>query len=211
MTHRRRGRGTALVAVIFVLLCDHVAATVSPVSVAVATAERAFVDATNPEVEAAHAGGDAGSTAQAIAGRHLVIPVAGVSARELADTYSHRRGDKSHDAIDIAAPRGTPVIATDDGRIARLFTSVPGGLTIYQFDPDQRVAYYYAHLDRYAEGLREGALVRRGDVVGYVGSTGNAPHDAPHLHFAIFVLGTERQWWKGTPLNPYPLLVGNAR
>jgi peptidoglycan LD-endopeptidase LytH len=104
------------------------------------------------------------------------------------------------------AARGTPVLATADGKVVKLFTSKPGGLTVYQFDPDERYAYYYAHLDRYAEGLAEGQTLRRGDLVGYVGSTGNASPDAPHLHFAIFRLGPERQWWKGTPVNPYPFL-----
>jgi len=116
------------------------------------------------------------------------------------------RATGSHEALDIAAPRGTPVRAVDDGRIAKLFRSVPGGITVYQFDPSARFAYYYAHLDRYADDLREGATVRAGDVIGYVGTTGNAPPDAPHLHFAIFRLGPERQWWRGTAINPYPVL-----
>ena len=104
------------------------------------------------------------------------------------------------------APRGTPVVAVDDGKVVKLFNSKPGGLTVYQFDPDEKLAYYYAHLDRYAPGLAEGTVVKRGDVIGYVGSTGNANPDAPHLHFAVFVLGPEKRWWQGTPINPYPLL-----
>jgi murein DD-endopeptidase MepM/ murein hydrolase activator NlpD len=99
--------------------------------------------------------------------------------------------------------RGTPVLAVEDGKVAKLFLSKPGGITIYQFDPASQYAYYYAHLDRYAEGLTEGASLRKGQVIGYVGSTGNASPDAPHLHFAIFKLGPERQWWRGAPLNPY--------
>ena len=187
-------------------------ARVSAVSIAVAEAERAIEAAQHPVLAMAEATRtDQGAVARMLAARQLTIPVAGVSARSLADTYNDRRGSKPHDAIDISAPRGTPVLAADDGRIVKLFSSVPGGLTVYQFDPEQRVAYYYAHLDRYAEGLREGEPVRRGDILGYVGTTGNAPADAPHLHFAIFVLGPERQWWKGTPINPYPLLVGGAR
>jgi murein DD-endopeptidase MepM/ murein hydrolase activator NlpD len=178
---------------------------VSQEAIAIAEAERTAIAMTpgEPAVDSEVAG--------TLASRGLAIPVSGVSARDLANTYSDRRGEKSHEAIDIAAPRGTPVVAVDDGRIVKLFTSVAGGLTIYQFDREQRFAYYYAHLDRYAEKLREGAPVSRGDVIGYVGTTGNAPPDAPHLHFAIFALGPERQWWKGTPLNPYPLLVGGAR
>ena len=144
----------------------------------------------------------------ALAGRKLAVPVQGVEARRLRDNFAEKRGGRPHEALDIMAPRGTPVVAVEDGRIARLFRSVPGGLTIYQFDPSGRYAYYYAHLDRYADGLAEGAPVRRGDVIGFVGSTGNAHPGAPHLHFTIFRLGPERQWWKGTAVNPYPYLTG---
>jgi murein DD-endopeptidase MepM/ murein hydrolase activator NlpD len=87
--------------------------------------------------------------------------------------------------------------------VVKLFLSKPGGITIYQFDPGSNYAYYYAHLDRYADGVVEGTSLRKGQVIGYVGSTGNASPDAPHLHFAIFKLGPERQWWRGMPLNPY--------
>jgi murein DD-endopeptidase MepM/ murein hydrolase activator NlpD len=136
----------------------------------------------------------------------LLIPVQGVSRAQLRDTFDEARTGHRHEAIDIAAPTGTPVLAVDDGTIVKLFTSVPGGLTIYQFDPQRRFSYYYAHLDRYADGVREGMHVRRGDVIGYVGTTGNAPMNAPHLHFAVFRLGPERQWWKGDAVNPYPAL-----
>jgi murein DD-endopeptidase MepM/ murein hydrolase activator NlpD len=139
-------------------------------------------------------------------GRDLEIPVAGVDADELRDTFGDARGTRAHEALDIMAPRNTPVRAVEDGRIARLFTSEAGGLTIYQFDPSETYTYYYAHLDHYASGLKEGQAVRRGQVIGYVGSTGNASPDAPHLHFAIFRLTPERQWWKGEPINPYPVL-----
>ncbi|QSX73835.1 M23 family metallopeptidase [Lysobacter arenosi] len=146
------------------------------------------------------------------AGTGLMVPVQGVTAAELHDTFSDARAaGRVHEAIDIMAPRGTAVLAVADGTVAKLFTSVPGGLTIYQFEPSGRYAYYYAHLDRYAEGLREHEAIRRGDVVGYVGSTGNADPSAPHLHFAIFELGPERQWWKGTAINPYPVLMGAQR
>ncbi|MDR0184224.1 M23 family metallopeptidase [Lysobacter arvi] len=138
----------------------------------------------------------------------LTIPVQGVTAAQLHDTFSDARAQgRVHEALDIMAPRGTPVIAVADGTIEKLFTSVPGGLTIYQFEPSGRYAYYYAHLDRYADGLHEKQAIRRGEVIGYVGSTGNADPAAPHLHFAIFELGPERQWWKGTALNPYPVFT----
>jgi murein DD-endopeptidase MepM/ murein hydrolase activator NlpD len=143
---------------------------------------------------------------QMLRARKLEIPVAGVDA-DLRDTYPEARGSRSHEALDILAPRNTKVRAVEHGRIEKLFTSKAGGLTIYEFDPTEAFAYYYAHLDRYADGLREGQIVKRGDVIGYVGSTGNASPDAPHLHFAIFRLGPERQWWKGEAINPYLALT----
>ncbi len=139
--------------------------------------------------------------------RPMIVPVAGVARSAMRDTFNQVRGDRRHEAIDILAPRGTPVIATDDGVVKKLFTSKPGGLTIYEFDPDQRFCYYYAHLDRYAPGLHEGQVLRRGQVIGYVGSTGNASKDTPHLHFALIRLEPERRWWKGTYVNPYPMLA----
>lgn len=142
-----------------------------------------------------------------LAARAPLIPVQGVPPRALADTFDQDRGGRRHEAIDIAAPRGTPVVAVDDGRLVKLFTSVPGGLTVYQFDRDGNLAYYYAHLDRYADGLKEGMDLRRGDVLGYVGSSGNASPQTPHLHFAVFRLGPQRLWWKGDPVNPYPVLA----
>jgi murein DD-endopeptidase MepM/ murein hydrolase activator NlpD len=142
-----------------------------------------------------------------LASHRLIVPVKDFDARRLVDNYAEVRGSHPHEALDIVAPRGTPVIAVDDGRVAKLFLSKPGGITLYQFDPGERYAYYYAHLDRYAAGITEGMQLKRGDVIGYVGSTGNASPDAPHLHFAIFRLGPERQWWKGEALNPYPYLA----
>lgn len=138
----------------------------------------------------------------------LQVPVPGVGPEALVDTFEDRRGDdRRHEALDIPAPRGTPVVAVDDGEVAKLFRSVPGGLTVYQFDRTRSVAYYYAHLDAYRDGLREGQALRRGDVLGSVGSSGNADPAAPHLHFAVFELGAERQWWKGRAVNPWPLFL----
>ncbi len=139
----------------------------------------------------------------------LLIPVAGITADQLTDTFNDMRGGgtRRHEAIDIMASRGTPVLAASDGKVAKLFTSVPGGLTIYEFDPTTTYAYYYAHLDHYASDLTDGKQLKRGDVIGYVGSTGDASPDAPHLHFAITQLGPEKQWWKGTAIDPYPLLT----
>ena len=134
-------------------------------------------------------------------------PITGLTAANLHDTFAQTRGGHRHDAIDIMEPRGTPVRAVVDGRIEKLFVSKAGGNTIYQFDIPNEYCYYYAHLDRYAEGVREGTPVKQGDVIAYVGSTGDASPEAPHLHFEIHVLGPEKHWWQGTPINPYPLLL----
>lgn len=140
--------------------------------------------------------------------RDLDLPVEGVDDDDLVDTFYDVRGSaRAHEALDIMAPRHTPVLAVENGVIAKLYNSQGGGgITIYQFDPSRMFSYYYAHLVRYAPGLREGQTVRRGETIGYIGSTGNASPDAPHLHFAIFRLPPERQWWKGDPINPYPVL-----
>jgi peptidoglycan LD-endopeptidase LytH len=147
--------------------------------------------------------------AEKVEDRRLEVPVRGIDRDQLYDSFNAARGSRAHEAIDIMAPRGTPVVAAEDGRVQKLFTSKAGGLTLYQFDSTDTYAYYYAHLDSYAEGLREGMGVKKGDVLGYVGSTGNASKDAPHLHFAIFRLTNDKQWWKGEPINPYPILRGN--
>jgi len=139
----------------------------------------------------------------------LIVPVQGMAASQLADTYTQTRSEgRVHEAIDIMAPRGTPVLAVADGAVEKLFDSRQGGVTLYQFEPSGTFVYYYAHLDRYAPGMVEGKVLRRGEVIGYVGSTGNAAPESPHLHFAVMVLGPERQWYNGAPLNPYPLLGG---
>jgi murein DD-endopeptidase MepM/ murein hydrolase activator NlpD len=139
--------------------------------------------------------------------RDLLIPVEGIGPGQLVRSFDDRRGSsRKHEAIDILAPMGTPVRAIEDGRIARLFNSKAGGITIYQFDPTERFCYYYAHLQRYADGLREADTVRQGQIIGYVGVTGNAPKDTPHLHFAVFRLTEEKRWWEGTPVDPYDIL-----
>jgi len=136
--------------------------------------------------------------------RRLRLPIDNAAVERLEGMFARTRdGNPPHEAVDIVAPRDTPIHAVEDGTIARLFTSNAGGLTIYQFDPDQRFSYYYAHLERYAPGLAEGQRVMRGDVIGFVGTSGNAPSDTPHLHFAIFELEAERQWWSGRPIDPY--------
>lgn len=139
----------------------------------------------------------------------LVLPVSGVRPDQLVDTFTQSRGSaRRHDAIDIMAPAGTPVLAAVDGRVVKLFASEAGGITLYQFDTAERFVYYYAHLQGYAPDIVEGRVLRRGEVLGYVGSTGNADPSAPHLHFAIALLDADKRWHAGTPVNPYPLLSG---
>jgi len=140
--------------------------------------------------------------------RRLTLPIHNLTARDIHDTFEQGRANgQPHEATDLLAPRGTPVLAIEDGVIQKLFLSKPGGITIYEFDPQGIYCYYYAHLERYAEGLHEGMQVRQGEVIGYVGTSGNAPPNTPHLHFAIFRLGPEKRWWQGTAINPYPLLI----
>ena len=139
-------------------------------------------------------------------GRQLLFPLPEEYRPNLINSFAELRGNLPHEAVDIMAPRLTPVRAVDDGRIAKLFLSAAGGITIYQFDPGDRYAYYYAHLEKYADGLAEGQRVRRGQLLAFVGTSGNAPKESPHLHFAIFRLGPEKQWWVGEPIDPYPLL-----
>jgi murein DD-endopeptidase MepM/ murein hydrolase activator NlpD len=136
----------------------------------------------------------------------LAMPIAGVDPHTLKSNFSDTRGGHAHEALDIMAPRGTAVLAVAEGNVVKLFTSKQGGLTVYQFDNSGTWCYYYAHLDRYAPALKEGTLLRKGDVLGYVGSTGDASPDAPHLHFAIFKLGPEKHWWQGTAIDPLPQL-----
>jgi peptidoglycan LD-endopeptidase LytH len=143
-----------------------------------------------------------------LATRNLLVPVEGVKANQLRDTFNQARSEgRQHDAIDIMAPQGQSVLATTDGTVVKLFQSERGGITLYQIDPSGRYAYYYAHLARYADGIGEGKQVRRGDVIAYVGDTGNAGPGNFHLHFAISKISSPRHWSGGDPINPYPLLV----
>ena len=186
----------------------------TPVSPALIDSARAFrpkPEATSgnapvpldPSVPTLSAG--TGSLVSELRNRRLTLPVQGIDASRLTSTFNDVRGGGSrrHEAIDILAPRHTPVLAVEDGKLARLLSSAAGGLTIYQYDPDERFVYYYAHLERYADGLREGSLLRRGQVIGYVGTSGNAPPNTPHLHFSIVEMTEPKKWWQGRPIDPY--------
>lgn len=136
----------------------------------------------------------------------LLVPVEGVAPSDLIDTYDAPRGSRKHEALDIMAPKGTPVVAAAEGTVEKLFVSDDGGKTIYVRSADGATIYYYAHLANYAPGLEEDAFVRAGQRIGTVGATGNADASAPHLHFAVMQMTPDESWWEGTPQNPYPLL-----
>jgi murein DD-endopeptidase MepM/ murein hydrolase activator NlpD len=158
---------------------------------------------TNTAPDAPPASTAAGTDLEILQRKRLRIPIDGVAHAALQQSFEQARGTGRHEAIDILASRGTPVHAVDAGVVGKLFTSIRGGITVYQYDPSGRYCYYYAHLDRYADGLREGQTLRAGDLVGYVGTSGNAPKDTPHLHFAIFRLTEPGRWWEGTAIDPY--------
>jgi len=138
----------------------------------------------------------------------LLFPVPGVDSTRLDDSFDAPRdgGTRRHDAIDIMAPRGTPILAVQDGRILRLTNNAKGGITIYATDIEEQFVYYYAHLDRYYPNIYSGKPLMRGDTLGYVGTTGNAPKDVPHLHFQVMHMPADKKFWNGPPINPYPLL-----
>ena len=166
--------------------------------VAATTGEPLIAPASPTSLPAAGAIGD-------LRGRGLRLPIDVKNVEAMKGDFAEGRdaGGRPHEAVDILAPRNTAVHAVEDGTIAKLFDSKAGGITIYQFDPSGRFCYYYAHLERYAPGLREGQRVSRGDVIGYVGTSGNAPPNTPHLHFAVFELDADRHWWKGRAIDPY--------
>jgi murein DD-endopeptidase MepM/ murein hydrolase activator NlpD len=140
--------------------------------------------------------------------RRLRLPIDGAAVDLMKGDFIEPRGPRRHEAVDILAPRHTPIRAVDGGSIARLFYSKAGGTTIYHVDSSGRFVYYYAHLEKYARGLHEGQQVVRGQVLGYVGTSGNAPADTPHLHFTVLELAAGKRWWEGRPIDPYLVFRG---
>ncbi len=144
--------------------------------------------------------------------RSLMVPVAGVAPADVPDTFrAPRAGRGIHGAVDILAPRGTPVLAADAGRVLRLGRNRKGGLTLYATDETERFVYYYAHLDRYRDGVTKGTRLARGQVIGYVGTTGNADRREPHLHFQVMTRAAGSGWWSGEPIDPRPYFVSAGR
>ncbi|HVX42046.1 MAG TPA: M23 family metallopeptidase [Gemmatimonadaceae bacterium] len=142
--------------------------------------------------------------------RHLLVPVAGADMSKVADTFEDGRdgGERTHHAIDILAPRGTPILAADDGTILRMSSNKLGGITMYTIDPNHRLVYYYAHMDHYNDAMSPGRAIQKGDTLGYVGTTGNAPKDTPHLHFQVMRWPADGKYWNGEPIDPYEALGG---
>jgi murein DD-endopeptidase MepM/ murein hydrolase activator NlpD len=143
--------------------------------------------------------------------RKLTFPIKGFDPERVKNSYNESRGNQKHEAVDILAPRDTPIMAVDDGTIAKLFLSKLGGTTIYQFDPSRKYIYYYAHLEKYADGLKDGAAIKRGQIMGYVGTSGDAPPNTPHLHLSISMPEADKKWWQTAPLNPYLVFKNPAK
>lgn len=144
-----------------------------------------------------------------LSARHLLLPIDGIAADNLKGSFYEKRGDSGHEATDIIAPRNTPIRAIEDGTIAKLFLSRFGGNTIYQIDPSGKYVYYYAHLEKYERSLKEGDKVKRGQILGFVGTSGNAPPNTPHLHLSISVLTPDKRWWQARALDPYEVYKSN--
>jgi len=177
-------------------------------STAVAPTPATPMTGTSPRPTRADSGVNANASELQQLAAVLDVPVQGVERTQLRDTYAEPRSGHTHEALDIIAPRGTPVMSATDGTLRKLHNSKAGGLMVYSGDASDRFLLLYGHLDRYADGVKEGMPLKRGQVIGYVGTTGNAPIGTPHLHFAIMRGKPSQAWWRGTPVNPYPLLAG---
>ena len=203
VTQTMRRRVLPLALALLSSACARQVLTTSP-----GTAPRLATSGTSRGVVATLGPLSSSETVNYILGRGLLVPVAGVVASQLRDTFDEGRdGGRVHRALDILAPRGTPVLAADDGRVLRVRQNALGGNTVHATDPAGRVVYYYAHLDAYRPGLAEGATIARGDVLGIVGTTGNAPRDTPHLHFQVMRMPADGKYWDGDAINPYPLFL----
>jgi len=166
-----------------------------------------------PSPEAPPVASSASADFEYLRGRHLMVPVAGANMAKVTDTFFDDRdgGERVHRAIDILAPRGTPILAADDGKILRMSTNTLGGITMYTVDPANRIVYYYAHMDHYNGAMSPGREIVKGDTLGYVGTTGNAPKDTPHLHFQVMRWPADGKYWNGEAIDPYELLGGVPR
>jgi peptidoglycan LD-endopeptidase LytH len=180
-----------------------------PAAAARAPAARAPADAEHPDATVALVGSTSTGDAAYLLARHILVPVAGADMSKVEDSfYEPRDGGRTHRAIDILAPRGTPILAADDGKILRMSTSGLGGISMYTVDPEARLVYYYAHMDHYNDAMSPGREIVKGDTLGFVGTTGNAPKDTPHLHFQVMRWPADNKYWDGEPIDPFEALGG---
>ena len=208
VTLTMRPRSVALWLALLVGACARPSYTTSAASAPEPRGASATPTATPREVVGTTGPMSGSGTVNYILGRGLIVPVAGVAVSQLQDSFDEGRDEgRVHRALDILAPRGTPVLSADDGRILRVRPNALGGNTVYATDPAGRVVYYYAHLDAYQPGLTEGQTIARGDVLGIVGTTGNAPKDTPHLHFQVMSMPADGKYWDGEAINPFPLFL----
>jgi murein DD-endopeptidase MepM/ murein hydrolase activator NlpD len=183
-----------------------------PVTEAPAPSPRAAVPLTDSSVSRAMSAPASGGDESYLAARHIMLPVAGADPAKLEDSFKEPRdGDRVHRAIDILAPRGTPILSADDGKILRMTTSTLGGISMYTVDPTSRLVYYYAHMDRYKDGMSPGRNIVKGDTLGFVGTTGNAPKNLPHLHFQVMRWPADGKYWNGDPIDPFDVLAGRKK
>ena len=174
----------------------------------------AHTSAPSSAPEAATAAAIASTSASAdfeyLRARQILVPVLGADMSKVYDTFNDPRdgGERVHRAIDILAPRGTPILSADDGRILRMSTNALGGISMYTVDPQNRIVYYYAHMDHYNDAMSPGREIVKGDTLGYVGTTGNAPKNTPHLHFQVMRWPADGKYWNGDPIDPFELLGG---
>jgi murein DD-endopeptidase MepM/ murein hydrolase activator NlpD len=185
---------------------------VAPAAKPVSKSAPAPAAATSPVPADVDPNAAAMSDTEYLRSRHLVVPVAGANMAKVDDSYFEPRdGDRTHRALDILAPRNTPILSADDGKILRMSNSSLGGITMYTVDPSNRIVYYYAHMDHYNDAMSPGKTIVKGDTLGFVGTTGDAPKDTPHLHFQVMRWPADGKYWNGVPIDPYQALGGVER
>jgi len=176
------------------------------------TIQPGSVDSARSTSTSGAAGGSFGADVEYLRSRQILLPVAGANMAKVDDSFNEGRdGDRTHRAIDILAPRGTPILSADDGKILRMSTNALGGISMYTVDAQGRLVYYYAHMDHYNDAMSPGRTIVRGDTLGFVGTTGNAPKDTPHLHFQVMRWPADGKYWNGEPIDPYEALGGLPR
>ena len=175
---------------------------------------RALPGQADPDVATAASAARGATEIEALREMDLMVPVDGITPAQIPDTYwSKRDGGRLHRAADIMAAKGTPVVSSVEGAVLKVGRNTTGGIVVYTTDSERRFVFYHAHLDKVAEGLADGSTLRQGDVLGYVGTSGNALPNAPHLHFQVMRMPADGRYWEGMPVDARPFLLkaGRAR